>query len=125
MNETTTTLARSLAPEEIRPGTYVSVLHEVKEFLPWACQIDPALSRPEPVSVRWLPEDEPEPLRVLEVCLPFVLVQRPRGRARTLDVRRVRLAGLSESYGETAFKRLRRRRKKRKAEEPKNSEPAE
>ena len=40
------------------------------------------------------------PMKVVEVCLPFVLVERATGRHRTLDVRRHKLARVSDRYAE-------------------------
>jgi hypothetical protein len=98
-------LARPLAPEDIRRGTYVAVLMAVVEFFPY-WQDEPW----QPAKVRridLLPgEGGGTPLRVKEVCLPYILVEHPGGTHRTLDVRRFRLGQLSERYGERAFKRL-------------------
>lgn len=51
---------------------------------------------------------ETVPFRVVEVCVPFVLVAEPDGAHRTLDLRRHRLARVSDRFGQRAFARLRR-----------------
>lgn len=99
------TLAKPLAPEEVRVGDYVSLLHvyyDLPSFF-WCC--DSAMqSREELVRLRYLPETGGVPLRVKSVCLPFVLVKHPAGGRRTLDVRRVRLARLDRDYATAAWK---------------------
>ncbi|MEX2219903.1 MAG: hypothetical protein WD749_14220 [Phycisphaerales bacterium] len=100
------TVARTLAPEDIRPGAYIAVAQTVFEFFPywlteaWRC---PPVFR---VALLSGPESG-LPLRVKEVCLPFVLVQAPDGAHRTLDTRRVRLMLLSDRFGRKASKKLR------------------
>ena len=100
------TLVRPLAPEDIRRGTHVAVLYFVLEYLPFGC--DEAWQQPmKPRRVEVLPGPESgTPLRVREVCLPYILVEHPDGKHRTIDVRRYRLGLLSERVAEKAFKRL-------------------
>ncbi len=104
-------VARPLAPEDIRRGQYVAILHVLIELLPELCASDIAIRPPKPVSTLWLPFDDDEPLKVRQVCLPFVLAKKPDGKARTLDVRRYRLALLPDEYGKKVFKLLKERPK--------------
>jgi hypothetical protein len=99
------TISRPLAPEDIRPGDYVSLLHVTTEFVPFFCAEDLQFRRIEPVRITCMPRSI-EPMEVVEVCLPFVLVRRPDDRHETLDVRRHQLARLSERFGKKAFKRI-------------------
>lgn len=111
--DNTATLARAIAPEDIRPDMYVTMLSIVTEHLPFIiCADDVAYRQPETFRVQWVPRCEPQPLKVLEVCLPFVLVKRPDGGPRTLDVRRYRLAQLSAEFGKKAFKLLKEKAKR-------------
>jgi hypothetical protein len=99
------TLVRPVAPEDIRRGTHVAVLYFVFEYIPFGC--DEAWQDPRPRRVEVLPgPDAGTPLRVREVCLPYILVEHPDGKHRTLDVRRYRLGLLSERFAGKAFKRL-------------------
>jgi hypothetical protein len=110
------TCVRPASIEDIAPGMYVTVMREVSECVkfwalvgPWS-QIEMA---------RWerTPERSGTPLRVVGVCVPFVLVERVGGSHRTLDVRRHRLAVLPSRFGAESFRRLRddiRRREARK-----------
>ena len=107
--------SRSLAPEEIRPGDSVAVLHEIYEYPSWYWCSDPAFgNREEMIRLRTIPRDEAIPLQVESVCLPFVLVRRPCGRHATLDVRRSRVAKLDAGYAKAAAKAYRRGLKKRR-----------
>ena len=56
------------------------------------------------------------PLKVLEICLPYVLAEDPLGRPRMLDVRATRLARVSDRFGQAAFERYRSERERRKRE---------
>lgn len=98
-------ISKPVAPEDLKTETYVAALSMLIEHLP--CEESP-WKRPEPVRTVWLPtENAGVPLRVVEVCLPFVLVEQPDGKHQTLDTRRYRLARLSERYAKKAVKRLR------------------
>lgn len=99
------TLAKALAPEEIRPGDYVTLLDEIAELPSFFWCADAAtLPYDEPVRIRFRPQGGGVPLKVQSVCLPFVLVKHPRGEWRTLDVRTCRLARLHRSYARSAWK---------------------
>src|SRR5262245_50942731 len=93
---------RSLAPEDVREGDYVTVSRQVIELLPMFC--DEAWRKPEVQRVRVMPGWAGYPLRVVRVCLPFVLAKNPQGQGVTLDVRRHELSKLTDDYGKKAFK---------------------
>jgi hypothetical protein len=99
------TVARPLAPEDIRPGSYIAVSQIVWEFCAfWLAEL---WCGPPVYSVSLIAgNDIGTPLRVKEVCLPFVLAQAPDGTHRTIDVRRVRLLLLSDRFGKKASKKL-------------------
>lgn len=98
--------ARSLAPEDIRPDQYVAVTHVVAQFL-WPFSCDGADWRlPEVRKVLWMPYTQRGPLKIVEVCLPFVLARQVDGKHRVLDTRTCRLAKLSERFGRRVFRRL-------------------
>ena len=89
------TLAKPLAPEEIRVGDFVSPLHVFYDFPSFFWCSDSAIQRrEETVRICYLPESGGVPLKVKSVCLPFVLVKHANGTQQTLDVRKVRLARL-------------------------------
>jgi hypothetical protein len=101
-----------VAPEDIARGDHVTPLLEVTEWPSWFWCDGGLESREEPVRICHLPQAEPQPLRVLGVCLPFVLVKTASGEERTLDVRRCRLARLERRYAAAAWQVYRRRAKR-------------
>lgn len=110
------TLARPLAPEDVRPGDYVAVLSEEYEYpaIAWYCE--PPMGREtEVIRVRLRPRDTDAPLRVVDACLPFVYVEPPKGPGRTLDLRAVRVARLDRRYARRVCAALegKKRRKRR------------
>jgi hypothetical protein len=94
------TLAKALAPEEIRRGDFVEEIVELPSCF-W-CADSALLPHDEPVRIRFVPSCGGIPLRVARVCLPFVLVKHPCGRICTLDIRRV--ARLAKRYARRAWK---------------------
>ncbi|MHC4428250.1 MAG: hypothetical protein ACYS0D_06560 [Planctomycetota bacterium] len=104
------TLASPLAPEDIRCGHYVALLHRIEEYLP--CLFD--RTGTDPVNIRWRPPFQLPPLKVIDVCLPFVTVSKVDGSIITLDIRRWELARLDDAYARHVIKRLRAQRLKRK-----------
>jgi hypothetical protein len=110
-------LAKALAPEEIRSGDFVAALYVISEWPSWFWD-DNALSHPrdELVRICAMPTTEPLPWEVRGVCLPFVLVRAPDGIDSTLDVRKCRLARLDAKFGRRAWRALRASRRKRDSE---------
>ncbi len=104
------TISRPLPPEDVRPGDYVAVLRESHEFINIFALCDPLLGRETTVRVTLTPDEAGVPLRVVAVCLPFVLVEDGGEKHRTLDLRRHAIARLDEDYARKAMKRLRRDR---------------
>lgn len=95
--------ARSLAPEDISPGDYVTCVWMRHQVVAggFMCAGDPRV-----IDLEYCPPDIGTPKLVVAVCLPFVLVRTPGGTHESLDVRRVRLMRLGAGYGRTAFDRL-------------------
>ncbi|MCA9238035.1 MAG: hypothetical protein KDA44_21325 [Planctomycetales bacterium] len=109
-----TTLAKPLAPEDVRPGDYVAVLDWTFEVPSYFWEGEESWRREDVVRIRFLPHRELlVPLRVDAACLPFVLAKTPSGDARTVDLRQVRLARLDGEYGKRAWKALKPRREKK------------
>jgi hypothetical protein len=108
------TLAKALAPEEIRAGDFVAVLYEIVEWPSWIwCDDGTLSSREEVVRMCVTPRGAPAPLKVCSVCLPFVLVREPCRRESIIDIRRQRLARLDAAFARTASRACRRALKKR------------
>ena len=116
------TLAKSLAPEEIRTGDYVSLLHTVCDFpaIVW-CNDTSLVEQEKLIRLPLLPwENVGLPLQVLSVCLPFVLVKQPCGKQYSIDIRQHQLAKLSKSYVKTARKAFQSKQRKKKAHRKRN-----
>lgn len=109
-------LAKSLAPEDVRVGDYVAPLHETYDYASffWCCD-DALEDRSQTVPIRFVASDSGEPLRVKAVCLPFVLVKAAKGKKFTLDVRRTQLARLTDDYARVAWKAYKKRKKTAKS----------
>ncbi len=105
-------LAMTLAPEDVARGDYVTPLFEITEWPSWLWCDGGVYQRDEPVRICHLPQGEPQVLRVLRACLPFVLVRTPAGDERALDLRKCRLARLERKYGAAAWGSYRRRSKR-------------
>ncbi len=109
------TLAKALAPEEIRRGDFVTPLFVISELPSFWWRSDSwVLPLEEPVRIRFMPPLEGTPLKVLSVCVPFVLVKSAAGEQKTLDLRTCQLARLDRSHARRAWKAIRKpaRRKK-------------
>lgn len=103
------TAARTIGPEDLQRGDYVSVLNEIVE-VPLCCWLDPPANRPpeEPIRIRMMACDAGTPLKVQAVCLPFVFVRHADGRTESLDVRRVQLVGINRNYARCVWKEVRK-----------------
>src|SRR5687768_2559390 len=120
-------ISKPIAPEDIRPGMYIIVHMEIHEQRP-SIFCDDASLRKEAVRIaRWpcMCSDcaGGEALKVLNVCLPYIMVQRPAGeqRIRTLDTRQHRLVQVSASFGLAARRLLAKPKRKAKTKEESRS----
>ena len=103
--ETPTAIARPVAPEDVRPGDYLTVLFELGT--PGFFERMVGEARP----VFEVPDNAAMPARVLEICLPLLLLQTAPDRCILVDVRRFRLARVPAGFGErvqAAFEAARR-----------------
>ncbi|MEM8865443.1 MAG: hypothetical protein AAGF31_07835 [Planctomycetota bacterium] len=108
-------LARTVAPEDIARGDYVAILSVEHEYplLVWLC--DPPLTQQdEVVCIRQRTDLCRDPLKVCDICLPFVSVKRPSGERATLDVRSCELARLDPGYGKRVWRAQAPKKKKGK-----------
>jgi hypothetical protein len=99
------TLAKALAPEEIRAGDFVTPLYviaEVPSF--WWCAESWNQPLDEPVRIRFRAPSEGAPFKVRSVCLPFVLVKTAAGEQKTLDLRTYQLARIDRAHAKRAWK---------------------
>ncbi len=94
-------MTRPVAPEDLRPGDYVAALQVVSERVWPLFSLDE--KPPRLVHVVHWPRHNWQPMRVEEICLPFVLLETPRGKHCVIDVRQYRLGRVSESFGRRLF----------------------
>lgn len=106
-NPEESTMAATVAPEDLRRGDYVAVLSEIVEVPSFFWTESLACARAEVVRVRRLPTEDRAPLKVKAICLPFVFVKQHAGQFQTLDVRLASLVRLDEQYAKTVWKSLR------------------
>jgi len=99
------TLAKALAPEDIRPGDFVTLLFVITE-LPsyWWHGESWNLPHDQPVRIRLTYNCDGMPMRVKSVCLPFVLTKSPAGEQSTIDLRKCQVARLNKAYAKLAWK---------------------
>lgn len=94
-------MARSLAPEDILPGTYIMVLREQRELLhpvnPNEGDVSPMVTK---VSMR--PNETSLPRLVLDVNLPFVVVKNFERKTEMLDIRGVELVRVTKRFARIA-----------------------
>lgn len=103
------TLAKTLAPEDVCRGDYVTVLTQVCEYpsFLWDCPSQ-FLEADQVVSIRYRPPESGDPMKVIDVCLPYVFVKPLRAKPQTLDVRTCQLAKMSKSYVKNVRKALKK-----------------
>jgi len=108
-----TTVAATVAPEDLRCGDHVAALAttvELPSFL-WCCDSG-TLPPDQLVCLRMSAEDAGTPMRIKAICLPFVLVKTPRSRSQIIDVRHVELVKLDRLYATLTWKAMKKRRRK-------------
>lgn len=97
--------SRVIGPEDVRRGQYVTLTHATYELLVDRCGMGSGQEL-KTGKVTIIPYEAGHPLKVVSVCLPFVLVVDMNKRHRTLDLRRQQIARLSKAFGKRAFKAI-------------------
>ncbi len=104
------TLAATVAPEDLRCGDIIALLNEVGEYPSFLWPLDSQMSPPDqPVRIRCRARQSGRPLRIVGICLPFVFVETPGRRFRTLDLRQCECVRLNREYARLVWKKLRRK----------------
>lgn len=99
------TTTRPVAAEDLRVGDGVAVATMTAQLL--ACDDPPpGQTHHRVLKADFIPGDAGDPLRVVGVCLPFVLAVNVAKQHVTLDVRRQHLVKLDPQYTRCAFKKL-------------------
>lgn len=98
-----TTLARSLAPEDIQVGNFVMVLHRQSQVMMSKCT-DSETPEVVVIPVVTRPAYPELPAKVIDICLPFVVVRRESKKTEIIDTRSERLARVPEQFAKAALK---------------------
>ena len=105
-------LARPVAPEDLQRGQYVTMLTYTQELVP-DMLFGGSFDAPRVHRVERLP-GHALPMRIIDVCLPFVLIKDVEGDTLVLDTRRVRLARITKRFAREAFRRMKPNKRKKK-----------
>jgi len=110
-DESGLSVAAVVAGEDLRVGDDVAILHETLEVPScfWSCDAS-TLSPHELVRLKYASRDPGVPLRVAAICLPFVFLETPQEKHRTVDLRMVQLVRLAAGYARTVRKSLKKER---------------
>ena len=109
-------MARLIAPEDIVRGQYLVIMGEIEEIEPFFCTSDLLEKQSLPIRYERMC-GYIEPIRVLAVCVPFILIRYVTGQVRSLDCRQTRFARVDAAYGQLvwrAHRTLSKRKKKAK-----------
>ncbi len=97
---------RPVAPEDLRPGQYITVMSIVYTESPFLYASDVGGDEVPMARMRDVPGFSGAPFRVLDVCLPFIAVECNCGCKRPvrIDLRRETIARVSKRYAKAHFK---------------------
>jgi hypothetical protein len=104
-SQSTTTVAATVAGEDVRCGDYVTVLNatcEVPSYM-WDQAMLPA---GELVRLKIIPCEAGVPLKVFAVCLPFLYAKNASGELKTLDLRRQQIVRLDRTCAKKVWDEL-------------------
>ena len=89
---------RVRSPEDIRLGDFIAVTHTRYELVP--DNLEPMLAgqEVEPIRLTALPYDAGTPMKVIALCLPFVIGETAVDMRVVVDTRRHALTQVSEDY---------------------------
>lgn len=111
---TKNTLSRRIrSPEDIRIGDYVAVTHTVCQFLPDFIEAKLGGGEVDLLHATVMPYNAGQPLKVVELSLPFVMTESPTRDRVVLDTRRHALARVSKTYAKAAKDKAQRKREKK------------
>lgn len=108
---TTLEPSRLIGPEDIRPGDYVTIAHSTLQILIGHCEESWREERVKLVRMQITAPDAGWPLKVINVCAPFVLVKNADGDHAMIDMRCDRLARLRDDFAKQLFAVRRAQRK--------------
>ncbi|MEQ1829015.1 MAG: hypothetical protein ABL921_23835 [Pirellula sp.] len=104
-------VSRSLAAEDIAAGDYIVITSKATEFPSWMWEDYHALPPDQPVRIWWQSYSSLVPWKVVDVCLPMLLVRGVDRTVTQLDVRLLRIARVDRGYARKVRKSLRKNQK--------------
>ena len=107
-----TTVAATVAGEDIHCGDFVTLLNaifEVPSYL-WDQEMLPPT---ELVRLKMIPSEAGAPLKVFAICLPFIYAKDTKGEIKTLDLRREQIVRLNGDCAEKVWDELKAAHKKK------------
>ena len=106
-------VARPLSPEDITADMFITVHYYMIELINFGCSSND-FEPPRQFLTKWLPFDDPQTFKVVDVCLPFILIEQPNRKQRMVDVRRYRFVQISTSIGKHVWKKSKPKKCKHK-----------
>lgn len=100
-------LAATLAPEDVRKGDYVALLtrtYELPSYL-WNDAF-----KTDVVRLRLTAPDSGRPMKVRSICLPFVHVSCGRKKRKIVDLRTAQIVRVGKKYAKRVLKDIAKRR---------------
>lgn len=116
----TYTLTRRIrSPEDIQIGDHVVKTHKRYQLVP--CNVERSVTGEavEPIILYGWPFDAGEPMKVLAVCLPFVMVKTTYDTREAIDTRQDVLMKVSKTYAKAAKPQPEKKKKKGKGKKGK------
>jgi hypothetical protein len=108
-----TTVAATLAPEDVACGDYVALLKTTFELPTYMWDAAQAmLPVDEVIRLKMIPADAGVPLKVFAICLPFVYAKNATGELKTLDLRREQIVRLNRDSAKLVWGELKPEKKK-------------
>lgn len=109
-------VARQVRPDDICVGSFVAVLCETYEWPEFSCFGGAKEAGSDGVQrVTLVPNETKPPVRIEAVCVPFVFVVDAGGKRQVFDMRRIRLARVSNRFGRSVFAAMSRKKSRKKS----------
>ena len=104
-------VTKFVGPEDIIPGDYITPMSERPEYLWFSKEGEFSHSKVDVLSPKVRSRMSGLPLRVKEICIPFVVAKTPFGGLLVLDTRKIDFGLLNYGFAKRLFKTLKKRNK--------------
>jgi len=110
LSPTETTVAATVAGEDLRCGDFIATFSQVWELPSFVWDGGDCSLRPEEmVRLKGIPCDAGQPRKVVGICLPFLYVAKPDQQTETLDLRRTQIVRLDQACAKVVWKAMKQR----------------